>query len=350
MDCEKNTYEELVNVITNKSEYIVLNDFDNILSIVKRSAEELNISNEKLKKLEIENPYMIYSLASLYQDEIYYYPICNSNTGEVLFCVQVMYNNGEWSYEISTEYVNILNKLHYTNYNYVFYSLGKTVVADNGLNVHSLNGIPLDEYMNEFSELKMNKKISLMVDRVNSPTYREYETSSCEKAAYTPGFLNTASNVVSCSLYKPQGQGNYGLCWAASVSTIVNYRKGSNYTAKNFADRMGIGYNTGGTLDNATVALNLYGVNYRAINNQISWSMIKENINTKKPIYVAASSVKGGHAVVCFGYKTSDNKKYVYLWNPGTESTSIVLYKSSGTTFTYSNVTWKWNATAARNG
>ena len=114
-------------------------------------------------------------------------------------------------------------------------------------------------------------------------------------------------------MFNQQGQGKYGLCWAASVATIVNYRNGTAYTAKNVADRMGIEYNTGGTLENASLALNLYGV-------------------------------------ACFGYKVNNQKKYVYFWNPGTQSTSIVLYKTAGTTFSYNNSVWTWKYTAARNG
>ncbi len=113
---------------------------------------------------------------------------------------------------------------------------------------------------------------------------------------------------------------------------------------------MGIEYNTGGTLENASLALNLYGVMYKAIYNQISWTLVKKNIDQKRHIYVAATSSGNGHAVACFGYKVNNQKKYVYFWNPGTQSTSIVLYKTAGTTFSYNNSVWTWKYTAARNG
>lgn len=178
----------------------------------------------------------------------------------------------------------------------------------------------------------MNKKIDYIIKGINIKNDTNSGTISCEiadKATYTPEFLNTASNVVVCGLFNQQGQGKYGLCWAASVATIVNYRNGTAYTAKNVADRMGIEYNTGGTLENASLALNLYGVMYKAIYNQISWTLVKKNIDQKRPIYVAATSSGNGHAVACFGYKVNNQKKYVYFWNPGTQSTSIVLYKTA---------------------
>ena len=77
---------------------------------------------------------------------------------------------------------------------------------------------------------------------------------------------------------------------------------------------------------------------------------VKKNIDQKRPIYVAATSSGNGHAVACFGYKVNNQKKYVYFWNPGTQSTSIVLYKTAGTTFSYNNSVWTWKYTAARNG
>lgn len=201
--------------------------------------------------------------------------------------------------------------------------------------------------------MNMNKKIDYIIKGINIKNDTNSGTISCEiadKATYTPEFLNTASNVVVCGLFNQQGQGKYGLCWAASVATIVNYRNGTAYTAKNVADRMGIEYNTGGTLENASLALNLYGVMYKAIYNQISWTLVKKNIDQKRHIYVAATSSRNGHAVACFGYKVNNQKKYVYFWNPGTQSTSIVLYKTAGTTFSYNNSVWTWKYTAARNG
>lgn len=48
-----------------------------------------------------------------------------------------------------------------------------------------------------------------------------------------------------CELYYRQTQGNYGLCWAASIATIANYLNGTNYTAMQIADKEGIGYNKG---------------------------------------------------------------------------------------------------------
>ena len=51
-----------------------------------------------------------------------------------------------------------------------------------------------------------------------------------------------------CNITNFVNQGNYGLCWAACVATIVNYKKNLSLTAKNVADRVGIGYNEGANI------------------------------------------------------------------------------------------------------
>ena len=345
-------YEKLLQEIKNKSEFVIKNNYDDILSIADESLMELGLKNLEVNQLKVEKPYIIYSFDSKC-NEIYYYPVSDCLSDKIVFCIQVIDNNGEWSYDIGTEYVEILNKLQYKSHNYIFYTYENKIFVDDGNELYNLDGSYVERKKSYLLKMNMNKKIDYIIKGINIKNDTNSGNISCEiadKATYTPEFLNTASNVVVCGLSNQQGQGKYGLCWAASVATIVNYRNGTAYTAKNVADRMGIEYNTGGTLENASLALNLYGVMYKAIYNQISWTLVKKNIDQKRPIYVAATSSGNGHAVACFGYKVNNQKKYVYFWNPGTQSTSIVLYKTAGTTFSYNNSVWTWKYTAARNG
>ena len=153
-------------------------------------------------------------------------------------------------------------------------------------------------------------------------------------------------------------QGPYGLCWAASVATICNYLNGTNVTAKNVADKMGIGYNTGGGLYEAQVALSKYGVTYNNYNdslnaqNRMSWSELKTNINNKYPVYVE-SHVNGnisddGHAVTAYGYSVAAGSNYVIMWNSGSETSVTAEFKESGTTFAYNNKRYTWTYTLSK--
>lgn len=343
-------YEEVISMISEKTKGTVEKEFQNILALAKSSTEEMGVSIEEVCKLSVAEPFIIYSLDETCQDEIYYYPIYNTYTEEVIFTVQVIGPKSDWGYEVSNEFSQILNEIGYVKSKYIFYKSNSTIVADDGYKIENLTENDINSKIYNFANKDINEKIKCIKERVRS--FEEEAVAyhyGNEIARYRPSLLKTSSNVVACSLYKPQGQGKYGLCWAASAATIINYRKGTKYTAKNIADKIGIGYNDGGTVYNVSYALLEYGVNYKVALKQIGWNMINRNVDTKKPIYVHASSGSDHHAVVCFGYKVVDGTKYVYLWNPGTERASIVKYKSGGTKFSYNTQTWKWRYTVARN-
>ena len=82
---------------------------------------------------------------------------------------------------------------------------------------------------------------------------------------YTRGYSQNTSKIKLCTLYNYKGQGNYGMCWAASVASIVNYIKGSNISAATVCKKMNIGYNDGATPGQAQLALMKYGVDYNLI-------------------------------------------------------------------------------------
>ena len=162
---------------------------------------------------------------------------------------------------------------------------------------------------------------------------------------YTPSFSTSTTSSKTCSLYNKKGQGNYALCWAATVATICNYRNGTNITAKNVADKMAKGYNEGAVAEVGQLALQAYGVPYKVLrtgSNLMSWNTLKTNINNKYPVYADAKAGLGGHVVTAYGYSTTAGTNYVIFWNSGTNSSMTITFKSSGTTFTYGNTTYTW--------
>ncbi|MCR5792233.1 MAG: hypothetical protein K6G65_03615 [Lachnospiraceae bacterium] len=176
---------------------------------------------------------------------------------------------------------------------------------------------------------------------------------------YAKEFSVNNDNEKVLKLHNKKGQGNYGLCWAASCATIINYEKGKNYSAFGVADKMGIGYNSGANIAEVQLALQKYGVNYTNLNhdytNIMSWNSIKSNIKSKHCIYVASKSYydkngkkdEVGHGVTVYGYKIANNKKYIKIWNSalgknGSGDTQVVKYKTSGPTFTQYGRTYTW--------
>lgn len=172
-------------------------------------------------------------------------------------------------------------------------------------------------------------------------------------AKYAPSFSVESSTAKVALLHNQQGQGNYGLCWAASVATVANYVYGTSHTAMNVADAMGKGYNDGGTTSEMQTALNYYAITYSYIvNSQLSYSVIQTNIQNQRPPIVYALSNAGtddeaAHAVTLYGYGGG----YIYLWNSGMNSgaggSQLILYNSTATTFPYGNATFTWTKTVS---
>lgn len=78
-------------------------------------------------------------------------------------------------------------------------------------------------------------------------------TSSIGAKASNPFLVKTSTskilNTSGCLVNQRDSSGkSRGMCWAASVATIVRYMKGNSYlTAYNVCDKMGIDYDKGGT-------------------------------------------------------------------------------------------------------
>lgn len=170
---------------------------------------------------------------------------------------------------------------------------------------------------------------------------------------YSPGYTDELGYYY-CNLSGAQGQGNYGLCWAASAATIINYRRGSSYTAKNIADTMGIGYNSGATINQMASALCQYGLDYSAFYSTIGFGTVKSEIYMGYPFVVSGNSSAGnGHAVTAYGYRDLAGGEYVMLWNSamnnGQGGVTISQYKSSGMTYTTGSTAYTWSRTVKAN-
>lgn len=191
--------------------------------------------------------------------------------------------------------------------------------------------------------------ISKRLEKFNSRTDELANIKLNAPDGYTPTMTG-----VTCQLYNPQGQGHFGLCWAASVATIVNYRIGSTLDAQTVADEENVSYNAPGTLENVVNSLHRFTLTkYTSAKYQITWSQIQKNIiDNQRPIYVSAKSSVGGHGVVCFGCKELNSIRYLNIWNPGDNDgkgkASIIRYSASGTSFTFANYTWVWTYTVSR--
>ncbi len=335
---------------------------EHYLDVIEVYATYSDGTFEKDEKYELGEPFVIYSPAEENQEELYYFPIfCNR---KVILNISVINTSKGWTLSASKELVDELNQLgYYSGESVIFYESGNQIIAQSknyrraimeltqSLNKkESIKAIETEKFETLNFEEKRNKIVQKIRERraVNLEQMQAAIMSKNISESYTPTFSNDTSNSKECQLYNPKGQGTLPICWAASVATIVNYRKGTNYTAKNVCDAIGVPYD-GNTISTKKEALSHYNIEYSIRRAQLSLAKIKTNINNKYPIAASTISSDGsGHAITVYGYRMISTSDYIIFWNSGLEYAQVVYYVGSGTTYTYNNQTWTWTMSLAK--
>ncbi|MBQ6949206.1 MAG: C39 family peptidase, partial [Firmicutes bacterium] len=116
-------------------------------------------------------------------------------------------------------------------------------------------------------------------------------------------------------------QGNFNLCWAASVACIGEYITGIYKTAYQVANQMGIGFYDGATATQMKNAYStIYGLNATKYTRaSLTTSRIYGSIDNDKPVHglFIESGGSMGHAVVIYGYYfDASGNCFVQYMNP----------------------------------
>lgn len=104
--------------------------------------------------------------------------------------------------------------------------------------------------------------------------------------------------------------------------------------ASNVADRMGISYNSGATLEQTRSALARYGLSYTVLSNKLSWLRVKSNINNDKPFIIGLTSSSGNHIITGYGY-SCDPADIIY------STRAVCAWDSNGFKITFLYDTYK---------
>lgn len=155
-------------------------------------------------------------------------------------------------------------------------------------------------------------------------------------------------------LHNAQGQGKYGLCWAASAATIINYRLGQSVTAKNIADKIGRGYNEGGDISDINNVLRMYNIYYNAVSSMLSFDDVMKNIKAKYPIAMRCKATDPGdtdHIITIYGFRNLTSGRYLMCWDSNMDPTEegnlrIITYNNKGSMFLADNAEYTWNGSA----
>lgn len=227
-------------------------------------------------------------------------------------------------------------------------------------------GIIQEAIESEFQDYSYNDKISDRIEYANTPV--EFTDAPSEEVVLKsveiseendeinygtvitstgPDSSGMAVTSVMCNIKYFYLQGNYSLCWAATVATIYNYKNNTSITAKNVADKMGIGYNTGASASQTKSALSSYGLSYSITNSKLAWANVKSNISTKdKPfaICLTNSALGVGHMMTGYGYycTQTDNLSAYRFVNAWDSNGYFLLFPYISDTITTSGYSFQW--------
>lgn len=283
-----------------------VSDFANgqLNTVVSNLVKDGEISNND--NVYLAEPYYIYNELED-QEAIYYFPIVKDQTIVSVMCV--LDSEDGLVYQYGDEIKDKLNEIHYLQEKPLIYEEdGKIHIEgrDELLTVSTSEEVGEIVPCKKFSELSYSNKKKRIEEKMD-------DLVPCVHGEKPENILDLKIKGL-LSLHNPQGQHGYDMCWAAAVATVVNYKKSSMVTGFDVCNRMGIGYNTGGTIYQEHQALSLYGVTYNGISGtSLDWNTIKNNINNNHPIIANLMSNSGtykAHAVTIYGFDSSKNLNY----------------------------------------
>ncbi|RDU23490.1 papain-like cysteine protease family protein [Anaerosacchariphilus polymeriproducens] len=366
-----------------------------LLSNVVDNQKLYDVTIDRFEDLTLGEPYTIANFKDNAADkEVFYFPVLEND--QVKLILSVTKSSGEWDATLGEDIAEELNDIDSSKEYILYYDDGTTyaetedgktelftdtlmkekdtAVAENMSfeekveKCEEKNGEDLavsepakeelaDDEIGEQAIEKSNNYEGMVIDDFNTDSAllakKKVKLPHADVGAFAPNpfsvFNETTKllNTDECLVNQQDSNGQErGMCWAATVASIVRYMRGNNtLTAQEVCDFMGIDYDLGATIEEMQDALSKYGLSFKIKYHHSTWNEITQNIPNKKPIGIAAYSNLGGHAVTLIGYSEKD-KKTITLWNSGNQKVQTSTFKSDSAdvTFIYGSAKWYWDS------
>lgn len=353
-------------VDNNDIEEILSENFGLMLDSVLRRDEMYGISVEDFDGFAILNPV---SFSTFYEEpddlvSVLHFPIADK-TGEICLIYDVIFTNNGYSTTIGADFAPLLNSLYKDGIKNIvliqdentFYAVGNSVgYVQQGSNIASMKNSDFEKILAYNINLSTMKTSSLTVNaKFSTLAENSFSTYIADKMETNSSAVIGAKSLNNYPIVNQVVDGKqYGLCWAATVASIVRFEKPSQYgnlTAKNVADYMGIGYDDGGTNSEAKEALEHYlGSPYvPTIKNAIlTQEQIKTAIDNIDPAFMQCRRPNGFlsykyHAVALTGYDFTSNYTRIEIMDPAYACFKYCTMDSGGNwTFAFGSYTYTW--------
>lgn len=344
---------------------IFFENFGHMIESVIRKSEIYGIDANDFDDFTILNPVSFNCIGEVDGDSsILHFPVMDE-TGNICLIYDIIISNNGYSATIGTDFAPLLNAAYNAGCSSVvliqdessFYAINN----NNAFSQSQSNVVELNAFQcNEFTESELN--LSSMMP--SSLTVNN-ELSYIAENSYVQ-IIQNQENVRSLAVVGTNSLNNYpivdqvvngtqyGLCWAATVASMVRFEKPSTYgnlTAQNVADYMNIDYDDGGTNSESQEALEYYlGNPYvpTIINDVLTQNEIKTVIDNIDPAYMQCRRPDGFlryqyHAVALIGYDFTNNYNRIEIMDPAYACYKYCTMNSDGEwTFAFGSYTYTW--------
>lgn len=349
--------------------------FNQIYDSAIAVGNDCGLIDKKIPKmnLTVGKPFKIFELNGDDKD-IWYYPIYSGT--EIIILITIGLIDNSLNYSLTQEFVEQLNQISY-NSDILFFKDNDVIYSiDKENNIYSIS-------YGELKKIDINKNYSELIKHivlnypmssmsVNPIKTEEKIPSPLSLKGGTVVDIDEGKECLMTDCFVKQY--NYGICWAASIATILRYLDTEYlysslnafdvaYTLANYEDiptdnpndKSSI-WQRGATDDEAQFVLAIYGIYYSTLSKPLSYSETKNAIDNGYPVYMHSRALYDSnndsiaewhrHATVIYGYYSRERNQYYKMWNPGNGTSQAVRYNINGNAvYFYNNQNFEWYST-----
>lgn len=301
------------------------------LQLIEPIKENYGLTDADLENMKVGEPIKTYEYTNTGFSFIgNYIPlICDDRL--TAWAVEINLEN-KVIYQISTAYINeIIEAVDRTAQFALIYDKNNCYLFD-GIYLHKLGSFETVTGRSNLTKNALNAS-NVELNSLNKIYDLRYTHESVQYGLVLP------EETYKCNVnYVNQiGYGYKSLCWAATIACIVNYIKGSNFTALTMAQANmsadNLNLDDGLEKGREEAILKKYGLSYTYREASVpSINIIKNNINNNMPLFSSFKHSTGRHACTIYGCSISNqDSKYncIYVMDP--EFGSATAFYDSGT-------------------
>lgn len=328
----ENLYIYTADIPKKALEYVEQNYFE-IFSIIKNTPENFGLSTQEANDLVLGEGFRTYKDidGEIVENNLFFFPVIHETQIVGLLDVKKIDSFYKIGYKkgFAKELNNLYNNspknpyvLVYINDALVAFDKENKIIVEKPKYIikkyNSKKNLKEECKLNNLDILKEIKKKNIKVKNLTNPS----NMLGVNDAQIYSIQSNSESKNLSVPIVPNQTIDGNGICWAASMASVVNYKKGTSYTAKDIYDKYG--NFTDAWYKHVENGYKDEGLSHaKFVNNDIGINKLKSEINNDRPVdtYMKILDNSAAHEVVVRGYydfntSSPTESKYASIMDP----------------------------------